>query len=172
MKFKHKTMLLLSVPLFLIIFSVSTAAASLDFGWGAPIIFPAKNKQGEINKNYMAWPIQISNYSKHRLVPFLDIVAVTNTGKQYSPVRKKLVRDHESEEMLNISEIEDKIFPDVTRRSIILFSDIDPKASIIHFYVGGLKETEIVTTKDVKYLKITYKRSPDGWKWDGVNFLE
>lgn len=172
MKYNNKIILLLSIPIILIVVSFSTVAASLDFGWGVPIMFPAKSKQSEIKKNYMAWPVQISNYSKRRLVPLLDIVAVTDTGKQYSPVRNKLVRDLESDEMVNISDIEDKIFPDVTRRSIILFSDIDPKANIIHFYVGGLREADLITTKDIKYLKITYKRSPAGWKWESINFLE
>ena len=56
-------------------------AAALDFGWGTPVLLKQKS-----SKSYLAWPIQISNNTDKRLIPYLDLVVVTDTGKQYSPL--------------------------------------------------------------------------------------
>jgi hypothetical protein len=78
-------------------------------------------------------------------------------------------------DMLTVSDLKSNIFPMVTRRAAAVFSNIDPKAKVIHFYIGGLKDTGIrkaKTTEDMQYLQITYKRAKKGWIWDSTNVLE
>ena len=164
----------ISIAYFLMGLSVSSAAASLDFGWGTPVILTQKPSPAT-TKTYIAWPIQISNNTGYRLIPNLDIVAVTDTGKQYSPVPDMKIKTSNYSEMLTISDLKNNIFPMVTRRAVAVFSNIDPKANVIHFYIGGLKDTGIrkaKTTEDMQYLQITYKRAKKGWTWDSTNVLE
>ena len=161
---------LISIILAFTSVSFSSVAASFDFGWGAPIVFSKKQKSN-VHETYMAWPIQISNSTRQRLIPNLDIVAVTNTGRQYSPI-PELKADHsEGADMVSLSELKSNIFPEVTRRAIAIFKGVDPKATVINFYIGGLDEENSGRGED-KYLRITYKRYKTGWKLDSTNVLE
>lgn len=144
----------------------SPRAASLDFGWGTPIEVKEKiAKKG--HQHYLAWPIQISNRTGKRWIPRLDIVAVTDTGKQYTPTPTMKILLFE--EMASLANIESSLFPSVTRKAVVVFEKIDSEAKVIHFYVGGLID---VPEREMKYLRITYRRSPSGWKWEDSGALE
>ena len=147
------------------------SAAALDFGWGAPIHIrqTSKGKNEQIN---LAWLIQVSNNTNQRLVPRLDIVAVTDTGRQYTPASSPGVNiPVPHEEVGNITGLASGVFPNATRRAVAVFQDIDPKASMIHFYVGGLVRPNSGSTRQVTYLRITYKRVLSGWKWTEISDL-
>ena len=151
--------------------SISSAAASLDFGWSTPVVLANKEKKN-VRETYIAWPIQISNSTKQKLVPALDIVAVTNTGKQYSPIPELKVSHQEGREMLSLTELKGNIFPSVTRRAMAIFKNIDPKATIVHFYIGGLDGRGRVDREDIKYLRVTYKRLRTGWELESTDVIE
>lgn len=144
----------------------SVQAASLDFGWGTPIEITEKiERKGE--KQYLVWPIQISNRSGKRWLPRLDIVAVTDTGKQYAPT--PTLKVSASGEAASLASLENHLFPSVTRHAMVVFERIDPKAKVIHLYVGGLVD---IPDREMKYLRITYKRSLSGWEWEDSSALE
>ncbi|MBI3610166.1 MAG: hypothetical protein HY204_05635 [Nitrospirae bacterium] len=149
-------------------------AASLDFGWGRPIDLKQKT---DVNKSYLAWPIQITNSTGKRVVPNLDVVAVTNTGKQYAPLSTvKVDAPSPHGDFLSISALHSNIFPSATRSTIAVFENMDPKAGVIHFYVGGLVLPEPSgdppQAGSTTYLRITYKRSQTGWEWEGTSVLK
>ncbi|GEM_PF-6475319 len=152
---------------FLIVLGLdSSQAASLDFAWGPPLEINEKiEKKGE--KPYLVWPIQITNRTGKRWLPRLDIVAVTDTGKQYSPTPTMKVST--SGEAASLATLENHLFPSVTRNAVAVFEKVDPEAKVIHFYVGGLVD---IPERKMKYLRITYKRSPSGWKWEESGALE
>lgn len=152
--------------------SVSSAAAYLDFGWGTPVLLTHKGKN--LQETYVAWPIQISNNTNQRLVPQLDIVAVTDTGKQYSPASGlKVSPQEDSKEITSLADLRNNIFPAVTRRALAIFKDIDPKATVIHFYIGGLENGGNPAKENTKYLRITYKkRLRTGWELDSTDVME
>jgi hypothetical protein len=144
----------------------SSQAASLDFGWGTPLEVTEKiGKKG--HKHYLAWPIQITNRTGKRWLPRLDVVAVTDTGKQYAPT--PTMRVNLSEETASLAGMERHLFPSVTRKGVVVFEKIDLEAKVIHFYVGGLVD---LPEREMKYLRITYKRSPSGWTWEDSGALE
>jgi hypothetical protein len=145
-------------------------AASVDFGWGTPIEMPEKTKRNEVKK-YLAWPVQISNSTGKKLNQQIDIVAVTNTRKQYTPVSNLRVKIRNRGEIVPLSSMQGGIFPRVIRKTIVIFKEIDPKATAIDFYVGGLSEGAEEGLNQ-KYFRITYKRSSSGWRWDGTSVLE
>lgn len=153
--------------LFIVALDVDSSwAASLDFGWGTPIKVKEKiAKKGHYHD--LAWPIQISNGTGKRWLPRLDIVAVTDTGKQYAPTPTRKVTL--SEEMASLANLESHLFPSVTRKAVVVFEKIDSAAKVIHFYVGGLVD---VPEREMKYLRITYKRAPSGWTWEDAGALE
>jgi len=165
-----KIIILLIVIFILAGISVSSAAAALDFGWGTPVLLANKGKS--VRESYVAWPIQISNNTRHRLTPQIDIVVVTDTGKQYSPVSGVQVKNQDSREMVSLADIKGNIFPSVTRRALAVFKDIDPKATVIHFYIGGLEDGENRVREKSSYLKVTYKRLHKGWKLEGTDVME
>ncbi|TAK00893.1 MAG: hypothetical protein EPO39_15185 [Candidatus Manganitrophaceae bacterium] len=156
---------------FLILFGLdSTQAASLDFAWGTPMEITGKieskiDRKGD--KPYLIWPIQISNRTGKRWLPHLDVVAVTDTGKQYAPT--PTLKVSASGEAASLANLESHLFPSVTRNAVVVFEKIDPEAKVIHFYVGGLID---IPERKMKYLRITYKRSPSGWKWEDSGALE
>ena len=142
---------------------------SLDFGWGPPIY---RKAQIDEKKGYLAWPIQISNYTGKKLLPLLDIVAVTDTGRQYAP-NSKILASMAPGDMLSLSGLHTSIFPQATRRSMVVFEDFDPKINRIHFYIGGLTQASgKVGSEHQKYLQITYTRAGGVWKWEKTGVLE
>jgi hypothetical protein len=152
---------------FLILLGVdSTWAASLDFGWGTPIEINDKVER-KSPKQYLVWPIEISNRTPKRWVPHLDIVAVTDTGKQYAPT--PAMKETVSGDRTSLAGLDHQLFPAVIRKAIAVFEEIDSEAKVIHFYVGGLID---IPERQMKYLRITYKRSPSGWKWEDSGALE
>ena len=163
--------LLLSVILFLVTFQGSAVAAALDFGWGQPVVVKKKAKREE-GGSYLAWPIQIGNNTHQRLVPHLDIVAVTDTRKQYhsNPVERVWVRDLDME-VQSVSNLERDIFPMATRKAVVVFENVDPEAREIHFYVGGLVASASPEIEEMTYMKITYSRVHSGWEWKETSFI-
>ena len=144
----------------------SSQAASLDFGWGKPIEITEKGeRRGE--RQYLVWPIQITNRTGRRWLPHLDIVAVTDTGKQYAPTPG--MRVSAPGDIASLAGLGEHLFPSVTRKATVVFEKIDPEAKVIHFYVGGLIDKP---EREMKYLRITYRRSASGWKWEDSGALE
>ena len=159
----------LFAALFLGVDKASLAASPLDFGWGSPILVEKKSKRDKTM--VLAWPIQVRNNTARLLSPQLEIIAVTDTGRQYSPDPAIRVRhSHHSQPMIAITELRDGIFPSVTQNTVVVFQEIDPKTSRIDFYVGGLVDLDLVGEK--RYLKITYKRILSGWEWEGMSFFK
>lgn len=146
-----------------------SAAAPLDFGWGTPFSVSEKTTAKD-HKDYLAWPIHISNRTGKRSPVLLDVVAVTDTGRQYAPV--STLRIQPPVEYQNITALQNMIFPMVTLRAVALFEDVDPKAGVIHFYIGGLLDSKIGEKEKMNYLRITYVRHTNGWVWDGSHVLE
>lgn len=143
-----------------------STARSLDFGWGTPIELNEKmDKKGQ--KHYLVWPIEICNRTAKRWLPQLDIVAVTDTGRQYAPAPD--LKEITSEDRMSLAGMHTQLFPSVIRKAIAVFEEIDSKAKVIHFYVGGLVD---IPQREMKYLRITYKRSPSGWRWEESGALE
>lgn len=164
-KFTTTLTLFLFVTLIMVFGSGISVAAALDFGWGTPVLLKEKP-----SKVYLAWPIQISNNTDKRLIPYLDIVVVTNTGKQYSPLSTLKIPYGD---FLNIAALRSNLFPSATRRAIAVFENVDPMASVIHLYVGGLVQpTPAASKEDMAYLRITYKRSSTGWEWEETSVLK
>ncbi len=141
------------------------AISSLDFGWGSPILIKQSGQ-----KQMLAWPIQISNPTKKPWFAKLDVVAVTDTGKQYSTISNPDIEDIDGISPLSV--LKSHIFPSVTRRTIALFEEVDPKATLIHFYVGGIVDPSQKEQGETRYFRITYQRTVEGWKWNGSNILE
>lgn len=147
------------------------AGASLDFGWGPPLQVTQGKLKAE--KIYLAWPIQISNHTPKRWGPDLDIVAVTDTGFQYKPVPElKVSARHSGQGPEPLTALQSTLFPPATRRAVAVFEDVDPKASIIYFYVGGLVQDASGNSDNGVYLRITYKHTLSGWNWEGMSLLE
>ena len=164
-------LLFLSAILFLVTFQGSAVAAALDFGWGQPVVVKKKALRKD-GGSYLAWPIQIGNNTHQRIVPHLDIVAVTDTRKQYhsDPAERVWVRDLDKE-VLTVSNLEKDIFPMATRKAVVVFDNVDPKASEIHFYVGGLVASASPEIEEMTYMKITYRRVHSGWEWKETGFI-
>ena len=141
-------------------------SAALDFGWGPPIEVKVHPKD-----RYLVWPIQISNSGPVRMTPSLEIVAVTDTGKQYIPEETAEVHmPAATEEIISVAALQAHIFPSATRRAAVVFERFDPRAKVVHFYVGGL--TQGPTSRSSPYLHVTYKRSGAGWTWQSTSVLE
>lgn len=145
-------------------------ASTLDFGWASPFVMTQRSKNGNIN---MAWPIQIINDTRRRLIPSLEIVAVMDNGRQYYPTPQIRAKGGgSSEECVSLSSLQTALFPSVSQRAIVVFEDLDPKASMVDFYVGGLETGGPMDLKEKVYLKITYRRSSSGWELEGISSLE
>jgi len=141
------------------------SVSSLDFGWGSPILI---NRPGQ--KQLLAWPIQITNPTKRPWFAKLDVVAVTNTGKQYNAISDANVAHFDGISPLSV--LKSHIFPAVTRQTIALFEGVDPGATVIHFYVGGIVNASQKEGKEPQYFRVTYQRTADAWLWKGSNILE
>lgn len=159
----------LFATLFLGVGKAPLAASPFDFGWSSPIVVEKKSK-GRLT-TYLAWPIQLRNNTVRLLSPQLEIVAVTDTGRQYNPDPAIHVhRPPHRYPLVAMTDMGDGIFPSVTQNTVAVFQQIDPKASRIDFYVGGLVDLDLVGEK--RYLKITYKRILSGWEWEGTSFFK
>ena len=162
---------LLCIGLFTVGPSSLSLAADLDFGWGSPIQLSEKPNSDQ-DQTYLAWPIQVRNSTQKRLAPHLEIVAVTDTGRQYTPNSRTTVRGPiRSVQVVNFSDFKSGIFPSVTRQTVVLFENVDPMASTIDFYVGGLVGTHPTGEKKRTYLRITYRRVLSGWIWEEISAL-
>jgi hypothetical protein len=150
--------------------TASATASSLDFGWGQPVA--VKPRPGK--SSFLVWPIQISNRTAKKLVPQLDLVAVTDTGKQYhsQATVKVSTAASPSGETLSVAALQSTMFPSVTRQAFAVFENVDPHARVIHFYVGGLETPAAANPGQDVYLRVTYTRSKTGWVWSGTSVLE
>jgi hypothetical protein len=170
---KHLTLIIILFLCTVFIFDgvyKTTAAASLDFGWGPPIDL---KQEGNTIKSYLVWPIQISNRTGRRLVPHLDIVAVTNTGRQFSPLSTVKITGPSSYGVLTrISDLCSNLFPSAMISGMAVFGNMDPKVNGIDFYVGGLIVSESPVADERTYLRITYKRTRAGWEWEDTGVLK
>ena len=162
--------LLLSATLFLVSFQGPAFATALDFGWGEPVL--VHNAQKKDGGNFLAWPIQIDNNTGQRLVPHLDIVAVTDTRKQYhsDPSQRAWARVLDKE-VMSVSNLEKDFFPMASRKAVAVFENVDPKARMIHFYVGGLVKSASPEVEKMTYLRITYSRVLSRWEWQETSFI-
>jgi len=141
-------------------------ASSLDFGWGPPVEVRSRSQT-----RYLVWPIQISNPGPGKLTPTLEIVAVTDTGKQYAAQQAATVSVPVSAgQVVSMAALQTAIFPSATRRAAVVFEQFDPHARVVHLYVGGL--TQAALSRSSPYLHVTYVRSGSGWTWKGTSVLE
>ena len=146
--------------------TIPVFGSSLDFGWGQPVEVKTRPQT-----RYLVWPIQISNPGPGRLTPNLEIVAVTDTGKQYHPTETaKVSFPAGGGDVASVAALQTHIFPSVTRRAAVVFERFDPRANVVHFYVGGL--TQAGSNRSSPYLHVTYTRSGAGWTWRGTSVLE
>lgn len=167
---KRKRLSLLSALFFsvftmLSVFPAASTAATLDFGWGSPFVLHQKEE-----KRYLAWPIQVSNSTNKRCFAQVDVVAVTDTGNQYTALTGLHIGKPVN--IKNLGVLKNHIFPDVTQRAIAVFEEIDPRAALLHFYVGGVVEVSPRIQEEIKYFRVTYRRTQTGWEWNGSNTLE
>jgi len=144
---------------------------SLDFGWSQPV---APHVKGKKAAPYLVWPIQIVNNTTGILTPSLGVVAVTNTGHQYTPLPYAAVApDGPYEELYTLDGLRSEMFPRVTRRAVAVFEKVDPNAREIRFYVSGLVGPGARRTAGGNsYVLITFERVRDEWQWVSTEFLE
>jgi hypothetical protein len=144
---------------------------SLDFGWGKPV---APHIKGKKAAPYLVWPIQIVNNTSGVLTPSLGVVAVTNTGHQYTPLPYAAVApDAPYEELYTLDGLHSQMFPQVTRRAVAVFEKVDPTAQEIRFYVSGLvRPGPRRTSGGTSYVLVTFERVKDDWQWVSTEFLE
>lgn len=141
-------------------------ASSLDFGWGPPVEVKLRPQT-----RYLVWPIQISNPGPRRITPNLEIVAVTDTGKQYFPAEAaKVSMPAGGGEVVSVAALQTNIFPSAIRRAAVVFDQFDPRARVVHLYVGGLTPT--ASNRSSPYLHVTYTRAGAGWIWQSTSVLE
>lgn len=146
-------------------------SGSLDFGWSQPV---APHVKGKKAAPYLVWPIQIVNNTTGVLTPSLGVVAVTNTGKQYTPLPYAAVApDAPFEELYTLDGLHSEMFPQVTRRAVAVFEKVDPQAREIRFYISGLvRPGPRRTAGGSSYVLVTFERVKDDWKWVSTEFLE
>lgn len=144
---------------------------SLDFGWSQPVTPHIKGKKGT---PYLVWPIQVVNNTSRVLTPSLGVVAVTNTGRQYTSLPYAAVApDGPYEELYTLDGLHSQMFPTVTRRAAAVFERVDPGAREIRFYVSGLVRPEARRTSGgTPYVLVTFERVKDEWKWVSTEFLQ
>jgi hypothetical protein len=157
--------------LILLCLTHSAFAASLDIGWGIPAILSEKIDKS--NHKVLLWPIQVSNGTSSKRHPLLDIVAVTNTGKQYNATRlSKGNLGRYAALVSDTTSTKGAIFPAAAMQGFAIFEDIDPKAGSLYFYIGGLME-DVKSRKEIKkYIRITYKKIGQDWKWVDTDTVE
>ncbi|MFQ5589320.1 MAG: hypothetical protein ACE5F7_10825 [Nitrospiria bacterium] len=146
-------------------FPLSLTAATLDFGWGTPFILQLKGE-----RPYLAWPIQVHNATNKRYFAQVDVVAVTDTGNQYPALTGLHVE--QPVKIKNLGLLRNNIFPEVTQRAIAVFEPVDPRATVLHFYVGGVVGVSPKVQSEITYFRVTYRRTKTGWEWDGSTALE
>lgn len=146
-------------------FSLPAFADTLDFGWGSPFVLHQKG-----NQHFLAWPIQVSNSTKKRIFAQIDVVVVTDTGIQYTALAK--LPEDNLVNVRNVSVLNNNIFPSVTQRTVVVFESVDPRATLLHFYVGGVMNSSLSVQEKDRYFRVTYRRTKTGWEWNGSNALE
>ncbi len=74
---------------------------------------------------------------------------------------------HQPVNVRNLGVLKNNIFPDVTQRAIAIFEDVDPQATLLHLYVGGLVEVSAHLREEIKYFRVTYSAHPNrmGMEW-------
>jgi hypothetical protein len=144
---------------------------SLDFGWSKPVTPHIKGHKGT---PYLVWPIQVVNNTTRVLTPSLGVVAVTNTGHQYTSLPYAAVApDGPYEELYTLDGLHSEMFPQVTRRAVAVFERVDPGAREIRFYVSGLVRPGVRRTNGgTPYVLVSFERVKDDWKWVSTEFLE
>jgi hypothetical protein len=143
---------------------------SVDLGWGTPSV--VSQKSGKARRNILVWPVQLSNNTPHRKSPVLEIVAVTNTGRQYSAPPLEKVTVVSLGEVPGIKGFNEGLFPQASLQGFAVFNDFDLNATRISFYVGGLFETSNGNPDSNKFVLITYERKGSGWEWIGTKLFE
>jgi hypothetical protein len=144
----------------------AAAATSLDFGWSSPITVSCHPPH--VRSFYTVWSIQVGNSTPKRLAPNVEITAVTDTGREYSPLPTVAAKGPLDG---NIAALHRPMFPAVMRRVAAVFEDVDLEATMLHFYVGGLVVDPTPEAHPV-YLRVTYRRSGSTWKQVGTNTVE
>ncbi len=146
------------------------SSMSVDLGWGKPSV--VSQKSGKAHRNILVWPVQLSNNTPHRISPALEIVAVTNTGRQYSAPPLEKVTVVSLGEVPGIKGFNEGLFPQASLQGFAVFNDFDLNATRISFYVGGLIETSNGNSDSNKFVLITYERKGSGWEWIGTKLFE
>lgn len=146
-------------------------SGALDFGWSRPVLPHVKGKSAE---PYLLWPIQIVNSSDRVLTPSINVVAVTNTGRQYMPLPYAAVApDGPYEEVYTLDGLRTEMFPNVTRRAVAVFEKVDPNAREIRFYVSGLiRPGAHATGRSGQYVLVTFERRDKEWAWVSTEFMQ
>lgn len=143
---------------------------SVDLGWGTPSL--VSQKSGKAIRNTLVWPVQLSNNTPHRKSPVLEVVAVTNTGRQYAALPLEKVTVVSLGEVPGIKGFNEGLFPQASLQGFAVFNDFDPNATRISFYLGGLFETFNGNPDSNKFILITYERKGSGWEWIGTKLFE
>jgi len=145
----------------------------LDFGWSRPVA-AAEVKPSIGAGDYLIWPIQITNNSPRVLSPSISVVAVTNTGRQYTPLPFVAVAaERPRDEVFTLEQLKSEMFPAVRRRAAVVFEDVDPDARQIRFYVRGLvRPGPQRVANGGAYVMVTFERMDGSWVWVNTDFLE
>jgi hypothetical protein len=148
----------------------------LDFGWSKPV---APRAKGRKTAPYLLWPIQVMNNTGGVLTPSVSVVAVTNTGRQYTPLPYAAVApDGPYEQLYTLDGLRTELFPQATRRAVAVFERVDPNAREIRFYVSGLvrpgarRASAGPASGGNPYVMVTFERVKDEWQWVNTEFLE